>query len=82
MFNQGDVERKAGLVPDMFTDRNKTTMAQNTSGFVRFVCLKHFECLPQLFPKADKLVTYINENLDQWQKKIQEEKDKIEEEKK
>ena len=28
MFNQGDIERKAGLVPDMFMDRSKTTMAQ------------------------------------------------------
>lgn len=75
MFNQGDVERKSGFSPEMFTDRTKTTVAQNTHGFIRFVCMKLFQTLPILFPKTKKLIDNINNNLAQWQKIIDKEKE-------
>eukprot|EP00403_Amphidinium_massartii_P021589 CAMPEP_0178393656 /NCGR_PEP_ID=MMETSP0689_2-20121128/12299_1 /TAXON_ID=160604 /ORGANISM="Amphidinium massartii, Strain CS-259" /LENGTH=966 /DNA_ID=CAMNT_0020014253 /DNA_START=68 /DNA_END=2965 /DNA_ORIENTATION=- len=72
-FNQGDMEKAAGIPVQMLNDRDKVSRPQSQVGFVEFVIAPLVEVMVNVFPTLDHLADHLGSNIQSWVQVWQEE---------
>ena len=68
-FEQGDMEKEAGLSVSMLCDRDDTNVAQAQPGFINFVVMPLYNVVEQILfigSEEDGCVTTLKENIEKW----------------
>lgn len=70
-FNQGDLEKKNNLPVSILCDRESTDMVNSQIYFINFAVKPTFECLINIFPKAEEYFLNIKKNLKRYEEKFE-----------
>jgi len=65
-FNQGDMEKSAGIPVQMLNDRDKVSRPQSQVGFIEFVIAPLVEVMVCCFPNLDHLANHLGSNIQAW----------------
>ena len=66
-FEQGDMEKEAGLSISMLCDRAQTSVVDSQPGFINFVVAPLWNTLAEFLPALDGRIKCMNENIASWQ---------------
>jgi cAMP-specific phosphodiesterase 4 len=71
-FNQGDMEKKAGLAVSPLCDRNTVDISKSQIGFINFVVMPTYEVLLNVIPEIGPYYEKVKENFAIYEQKIKE----------
>ena len=75
-WKQGDKEKAKGLPISFMCDRNNIDVPASQVGFLRGFIVSSFDCLVSMFPNLKFTIENAENNIKEW-KKLQEEKNKL-----
>jgi len=67
---QGDIERKKGIQISFLCDRNKIDVPISQVGFIKGFIITTFDCLVSMFPSLKYTIDNTVNNLNEWQKLV------------
>ena len=76
-FNQGDLEKQAGLPITVLCDRENTSIPKSQIGFITYVVRPTFDLLKELCPKVQPYCDNISLNLDLYEEIVSESQKKM-----
>jgi hypothetical protein len=71
-FNQGDMEKAAGVAVSMFMDRDTTNIAKCQLGFIDILVFPLFDALTIMLPETTRCVEALESNKEFWKCRVEE----------
>lgn len=65
-FEQGDMEKEAGLPVSMLCDRDNTNVRGSQPGFIDFVVMPLYQVMSHFLPKVSSNIANLKSNKAKW----------------